>query len=232
MTRSKLPVLTPERALYEWLITPGNENGGNFQGYKVTQGYRKIVVELGTSGDIDFPIIGDNTPASKAIGGQLLLPRSDAFWANQFAFFIAKVAAAGDPAAMRELTFANPYVFTDATELEALNILYNGNLLIQIADRLYFQELDLKRFKFVGTAQEGQETSAGATGLYAEGTFNPMTGFYEVVPNILFSGQDTPQVKVTLPQSAAMGGAAGSANYAIMYFRGFYIPSGAKLGRG
>lgn len=226
----KIPAFTPERALLDYLK---DADGGGFQTYKVTQGYLKILVLLGDTALLDFQVIqGEQT--TTGIIGQQLLSRSDAFWANIFGFFIGKTIDTESPSSIIEETFPNPYVFPGTTELPALRTLYNGQLKIQIDDQLYFQQYDLKRLKFVGVAQRGLEVTASFP--YGESQWNPMTGFFECCPNILFQGGDTPQVQIKLPESVDMTGEAqgmepvDTFNYAILYFRGFYIPSGAKLG--
>ena len=212
--------LTPDRAMLDFVKKQN-------PGLQVTQGFLRSLVPLGQTQGITFKIIQDN---AVPIPGAQLLERSDSFWATQHAFFIAKVASGGSPRSLRLNTFPNPYVFTNATEREALETLYNGKLKIQISNTVYFQQLDLKRFMNVDTAQQGLELSTGATGIFGNDAFNPKTGFYEMTPHVQFSGQSTPQVDVTLPESVNMAGTAGTTNYAVLYYRGFYISDGAKLG--
>jgi hypothetical protein len=213
--------LTPDRAMLDYVK---KENPG----LQVTQGYLRSLVLLGQTGGFTFKIIQDN---GVPIPGAQLLERSDSFWATQHAFFIGKVASGATPRSLRLNTFPNPYVFTNAAEREALETLYNGRLKITIANTIYFQQLDLKRFMNVDTAQQGLELSAGATGIFGNDAFNPKTGFYEMTPHIKFSGQSTPQVEVNLSDSVNMAGTAGTTNYAVMYYRGFYISDGANLGK-
>jgi len=225
---NQVPIMTPDRAMYEWLTKQSK-----YAGLKITQGYLRLLILLGSTGSFKFNIMND--AGSAPIAGENRLERSDAFCATQHGFFIGKAASGQNPRSVVEQSFANPFIFTDATENEALNTLYNGQLKIQISDRLYFQKLDLKRFKNVGTAQQGLNMTQPGVGIndqYPASEWNPKTGLYELTPHIEFSGQSTPEVEVTLPASVNMAGTASTNNYAILYYRGFYIPDGAKLGGG
>jgi len=219
-------ILTPDRAMYDYLT--GMEK---YRGKTITSSYLKLFVLLGTTGGFQFPVIedGGTTPP---VPGENRLPRSDAFWAMQMGFFIGKLASGQSPRSIVMQTFVNPAVFTDATEQEALRTLYNGQLKIEISNKIYYNKTDLKRFENVGVAQQGLNVStAVANNFYGQSEFNPLTGMHEATPHLQLSGQSTPKIEVTLPQSVAMGGTAGTENYAIFYARGFYIADGANLGK-
>jgi hypothetical protein len=215
----ELQPMTPDRAMLDYVKKKTKK--------QVTQGFLRVFALLGNTSLVKFNIIRDNSPL---LPGEVKLERSDAFWATQHGFFIGKTASGQSTRSLQLNTFANPYVFTAAAEQEALRTLYNGKYKITIANTVYFQQLDVERFLSVDTAQQGLAVSTAATGLYSADAFNPRTGFYEMTPHIQFSGQSTPQVEIELSDSVNMAGTSGTENYAVLYYRGFYIADGANLG--
>lgn len=221
--RNNPKTMTPDQATWEWLSKE------KFKGKTVTQSYLKLMVILTTTGGLEFKVLQDT---GTEIAGNRRLERSDAFWCTHMRFSIGKVASGASARSVIEHLFVNEYIFINAAEIEALNTLYNGFLSIQIANKLYFNYFDLSRFKRVGVAQEGLAASANATvNLYGEDSLDDSQGFLPMTPLLLFSGKSTPQINVTLPESVAMGGTAGTVNYGIIRFRGFYIADGANLGQ-
>lgn len=212
--------MTPDRAMLDFVK---KQTGGK----QVTQGFLRVFALLGTTQIVKFNIIQDNAPL---LPGEVKLQRSDAFWSTQHGFFIGKTATGQSTRSLQLNTFPNPYVYTNAAELEALRTLYKGQYQIKISNTVYFQQLDVERFLNAQTAQQGLAASTGATGLYAQDQFDPRAGMFEMTPHIQFSGQSTPEVSINLSDSVPMGGTAGTSNFAVLYYRGFYIADGANLG--
>lgn len=223
--------LTQHRALYNAIRMELKKRGIP---NRVTLGDLFSIVELGTTSSLEFRIL--NTDQA-TLPGEKRLDQTDAFFALKQGFFVGKAVGNDQAAINLDLSamiwesFPNPAVFAAAGEAQALQILFNGNLTIQIDDQLYFQKRSLRNYQKVDTAQRGLEVSTAATNpAYFQSEFCAKDQLQELIPSIQFSGRKTPTVRVDLSTSAAMGAPENEANYALLWHWGFYIPGGAGLG--
>lgn len=194
----------------------------------ITPGYLRSEQVLGTQNQVNFPILVNEGTAPRSTERRLGI--SDAFVITDLGIRIGRLTGAAPeatPGPIQLESFVNPAVFTVAGERAALNTFYNGALSVKVGSITYIEALDLLRFQHVGTAQRGMTLFTAST--YGASEQHGLSDLADIVPTIMFSGQEKNVVQVTLPESAAMGAAAPIANVAVFYARGFLCQNAAPM---
>lgn len=195
-------------------------------GVVTTQSYLRLEQVLGTQGQVTFQVLINDGAAD---ANERRLAITDAFTVTSLAVVIYKQASGGKISAGTLQTFPNPLVFTGAGEAEALQAIYNGYLAVRVNSVVYIDSLDSYRFFRVGVAQAGVETTTTPSGYvqseYSRGDYP----FYSLTPGIRLSGATKNELSLTLPESVAMAGTAGTVNRVVLYLRGFLEQNGAQF---
>lgn len=194
----------------------------------ITPGYLRSEQVLGTQNQVNFPILVNEGTAPRSTERRLGI--SDAFVITDLGIRIGRLTGAAPeatPGPIQLESFVNPAVFTVAGERAALNTFYNGALSVKVGSITYIEALDLLRFQYVGTAQRGMTLFTAST--YGASEQRGLSDLADIVPTIMFSGQEKNVVQVTLPESAAMGALAPIANVAVFYARGFLCQNAAPM---
>ncbi len=193
----------------------------------ITPGYLRSEQVLGTQNAINFPIlVNEGTPRST----ERRLAISDAFVITDLGIRIGRLTGAAPqatPGPIQLESFVNPAIFTVAAEAAALNTMYNGALVVKVGSITYIEALDVLRFQYVGTAQRGMTLFTAST--YGASEQHGLQDLADIVPTIMFGGQEKNVVQIQLPESAAMGAVSPITNVAVFYARGFLCQNAAPL---
>lgn len=194
----------------------------------ITPGYLRSEQVLGTQNQVGFPILVNEGTAPRSTERRLAI--SDAFVITDLGIRIGRLTGATTevtPGPIQLESFVNPAIFTVAGERAALNTFYNGALSVKVGSITYIEALDMLRFQYVGTAQRGMTLFTAST--YGASTQHGLSDLADIVPTIMFSGQEKNIVQVTLPESAAMGAVSPASNVAVFYARGFLCQNAASM---
>lgn len=194
----------------------------------ITPGYLRSEQVLGTQNQVNFPILTNEGTAPRSTERRLGI--SDAFVITDLGLRIGRLTGAGvetTPGPILLESFVNPAIFTVAAERAALATLYNGYLSVKVGSITYIEALDMLRFQYVGEAQRGMTLFTAST--YGASSQQGLADLADIVPTIMFSGQEKNVVQVTLPESAAMGAVSPITNVAVFYARGFLCQNAAPL---
>jgi len=195
-----------------------------------TQSYLRLEQVLGTQGNINFSVLVNDGAANV---NERRLSITDAFTITSLAVVIYKQASGGNLSAAQLDTFPNPLIYSGANEAANLQAIYNGYLSVRVNSVVYIDSLDVYRFYRVGTAQEGvivSQTTTPTTSPYVASEFSKGDyPFYSLTPSIRLSGATKNELSLTLPESVAMGGTAGTTNRVVLYLRGFLEQNGAQF---
>jgi len=212
-------------------ITPTDRSRANFNAIKkrkgvvTTQSYLRLEQTLGTQGQVNFDVLLNQGAAN---ANEKRLAITDAFTITSLAIAIYKIPSGGNISSAQLDTYPNPLTYVGAGEAAALQAIYNGFLTVRVNSTIYIDSLDAYRFYRVGVAQAGVLSAVGSAynaSSYERGDYP----FYALTPGIRLSGATKNDISLTLPQSVAMGGTAGSTNRIVCYFRGFLEQNGAQF---
>lgn len=120
----------------------------------------------------------------------------------------------------------NPLVFNGVTgvnESEQLNAIFNGVLGCVLNSRQVMKNAPLINTLNVGTAQfrVSLTENDASPGIYQRSEQQPNNFWTDYSPGLKIEGASTPQFTITMGASAAAGGQGGSANYAVLFLKGF-----------
>lgn len=212
-------------------ITPTDRSRANFNAIKkrkgvvTTQSYLRLEQTLGTQGQVNFDVLLNQGAAN---ANEKRLAITDAFTITSLAIAIYKIPSGGNISSGQLDTYPNPLTYVGAGEAAALQAIYNGFLTVRVNSTIYIDSLDAYRFYRVGVAQAGVLSAVGSeynASSYERGDYP----FYALTPGIRLSGATKNDISLTLPQSVAMAGTAGSTNRIVCYFRGFLEQNGAQF---
>ena len=195
------------------------------RGVVSTQSYLRLEQTLGTQGSVTFPVLVNDGTSN---ANERRLSITDAFTITSLSVLIYKQASGGAISAGVLDTFPNPLIYVGG-QAAALQAIYNGYLSVRVNSVVYIDSLDTYRFYRVGVAQAGLETTTtpavyGASS-YDKGDYP----FYSLTPGIRLSGATKNELTLTLPESVAMAGSAGTTNRVVLYVRGFLEQNGAQF---
>ena len=195
-------------------------------GVVTTQSYLRLEQPLGTQGNIQFEVLINQ---GQQTANERRLAITDAFTVTSLSVVIYKKASGGNISAAKLDTFPNPLTYVGAGEANALQAIYNGYLTVRVNSVIYIDSLDIYRFYRAGVAQRGVETTTTPSVYLASEWSKGDYPFYSLTPGIRLSGATKNDLNITLPESVAMAGTAGSTNYAVLYLRGFLEQNGAQF---
>lgn len=200
---------------------------GDERGVLNSPGFLRLEAKLGQSQSITFNMIENQGTATVT---EKRLKITDIFVALQLGFFIFKVPKDAKTTLGKLRTFANPTVFSAATEADRINAVWESGQLTIVKNSIQnVPALDLERFRSVGVAMEG--LTVGATNAYfADERRDAKVGFINLTPILTFQGADNVQLTINLPESLDLQG-DGSDNYAVLYFRGFLRQNASFIGK-
>lgn len=215
----------PYRATYNTLKNKFSVGRSNVI---ITPGYLRSEQVLATQNQVNFPILVNEGSAPRSTERRLGI--SDAFVITDLGIRIGRLSGASPeatPGPIQLESFVNPAIFNVAAERAALQTLYNGYLSVKVGSITYIEGLDVLRFQYVGTAQRGMTLFTAST--YGASEQKGLEDLADIVPTIMFSGQEKNVVQITLPESAAMGAVAPITNVAVFYARGFLCQNAAPM---
>jgi len=195
-------------------------------GVVTTQSYLRLEQVLGTQGNVNFDVLLNQGQAN---ANEKRLAITDSFTVTSMAVMIYKQAAAGKISAAQLDTFPNPLIYAGANEASALQALYNGYLTVRVNSTIFIDSFDVYRFYRVGVAQQGVETTTTPSVYVANSFDRGDYPFYSLTPGIRLSGATKNDLSLTLPESVAMAGTAGTTNRVVLYLRGFLEQNGAQF---
>ena len=212
-------------------ITPTDRSRANFNAIKkrkgvvTTQSYLRLEQTLGTQGQVNFDVLLNQGAAN---ANEKRLAITDAFTITSLAIAIYKIPSGGNISSGQLDTYPNPLTYVGAGEAAALQAIYNGYLTVRVNSTIYIDSLDAYRFYRVGVAQAGVLSAVGSA--YNASSFERGDyPFYALTPGIRLSGSTKNDISLSLPESVALAGTAGSTNRIVCYFRGFLEQNGAQF---
>lgn len=199
-----------------------------FKGKVITEGELILMTVLTSTGQIVFNV---TQGAGTLIAGEQRLQTSDAFWAMEHRFSIAKVLSGETTYSIQEELFPNEYVFTDPGENLALRALYfNGKINLNIDNTIYLDTFRTRNFENANMVAKDLAISANGTDNLVPRSYTDKDyGYVQMTPNVLLNGDFSNSLAINMDASQNMASAApvGATNYAIYRFRGFIIQGGA-----
>lgn len=205
----------------------------NGKGIVITQSYLRLQSAiLATLSSIEFALlVNENAPGSLSVDPtEKRLSIVDNFLITEMKLSLVKRPTGENVANQAESMFPNPLIFSGAGEADALQVIYNSLLNLQINGDTILDSWDVQRHYRVGTAQKGVNLNAtgGAADKFQADTFESATyGFYPVTPQIEVRGNAKNRFRIELPVSANLAGTA-SDNFVILTLRGLLIQNGSS----
>lgn len=216
-----------KRALYDFLRSKFGENN-------ITPSTLRLEAVMSTGNQYSFNI-KNNQGASNT---ERRLDNSGAFWPLHYSFFAAKrdfnaqtqlATESGTPN-----TYANPSVFADATERQAIqNWFLSGTLGITVGSVILMRKFALEHFYRVAEAQKGLAVSTVVgTGVYQESDYDFEKDYKEIVPSISFGGDSDIEITIKLPNglnaNCINNLAQGKQNVWVLEMDGYEIINGSR----
>lgn len=223
--------LTNKRAVYQSILNQYNQSGR--QGIIVTEGYMYLTqITNGNNAQYRYDVLNtdSNTGPQKSIERRLNI--TDNFHAYHIGAYLMRVTAAGAAATNGELlitqeqTWANPTVF--GASAANIGSWYHGSMRIAIDSKIWYEALDLKRFKRIATSQQG---NGPALATQSNEWNAPNYGMHELTPTFVLKGRGKNEISLNFPvDSPSLASPAGSLTYSCILIRGFLAQNAAGVG--
>jgi len=198
-----------------------------------TPGYLRSEFVLGAAqNQVTFEMAANqNNPGQQLSPLENRLKMNDAFYPTEYSvFFYTYTTATASTRLRAQLqSFGN----TGGSGLNAPEIdgAYNGALALRVNDRVYFDSVDMLRFKYVGEAQQALAVSTAATlNSYFSSEWNTGNMPDMADPLVRLNGQYSNKFTATFPDSLDFTKVAGQTVVAVMYTRG-WLAQNAGTGR-
>lgn len=225
-----MKAVTQKRALFDTILRGYDQSSRS--GIILTEGYMYLIGRINAvTAQFRFDVLNTD----QANGPQKTIERrlniTDNFHAYHIGAYLMKPAIAGATANDAELlvtqeqTWSNPTVFgASATNINAF---YNGNIRIAINSKVWYEALDLKRFKRISTSQQG---NGPALAIQHDEWNAPNYGMHELTPSFTLLGQGKNEISLQFPVSTpTFAAAAGSETWCAILIRGFLAQNAAKV---
>jgi hypothetical protein len=205
----------------------------------ITQSYLRTEVQVGTTATSQFSfnvLANQGTPAST----ERRLQITDRFAVTAISLMmyncvaVASVASAANRSQAKLHTWNSPAVFTAANSL-VLESLYNGYLRAIIDGTTIIDSLDLRRFYRIGSSQQGTIVSTGtATAstfpvIQADEWNESNYAFAQMTPAMILNGAGRNELTINTPEATVLSPSATSANFLVLYMRGWLIQNSSQL---
>lgn len=180
--------------------------------FKLTQSDLRLEQALQANNNTyTFPVmVNIQNGGQSQFNTELRLNMQDTFLPQYIGLFLAKPASAIDTT-FPLLTYPNPAVFTNATQMEAI---YNGKLNIQVNNTNYITNWMTARHKLV---PQTQQTAAPGAGSPLDQIDGADYGFFPMQPYVIISGSSNMQITVNLPVAPT---AVDANSRLVLIFRG------------
>lgn len=188
-------------------------------------GYLRSEVVLGAAqNQVTFEMAANQNNGQAISPTENRLKVNDAFYPTHYGvFFYTYTTATARTRYLAQLqSFGNDAVFgLNAPEVDGS---YNGFLSLRVNDRVYFDSVDMLRFKYVTPAQEGLAVSTAASNnAYFQSGWNTDILPDMADPLVRLNGQFSNKFTVTFPDSLDFTKVAGQTMVAVMFTRGWLV---------
>jgi len=190
-----------------------------------TPGYLRSEVVLGAAqNQVTFEMAANQNNGQAISPTENRLKVNDAFYPTHYGvFFYTYTTATARTRLLAQLqSFGNDAVF--GANAPEVNGAYNGFMSLRVNDRVYFDSVDMLRFKYVTPAQEGLAVSTAASNnAYFESGWNT-----DVMPDlsdplVRLNGQFSNKFTVNFPDSLDFTKVAANTVVAVMFTRGWLV---------
>jgi hypothetical protein len=168
-----------------------------------------------------FPVLINIQNASQPFPTEVRLQQQDSLCVTQLGIFLAPATSATD-ATFRLETYANPAVFTNATQLNSLY--QNGRLQLTLDNDVWIKQWGLYRHYHVPETQQTTTPGAGSPVDQLDGLED---GFYPMQPFVILKGTQDIQLTINLPLAAPT--AVDAFSRIVIIMRGFLAQSSTNI---
>lgn len=213
-----------------------------YPGAIITQSYLRSEIQVGRTATSQFAfniLANQGTPGST----ERRLQITDRFAVTAVGMMLyntvatSNVVAPADRSQAKLYTWNSPSKFTTTNAL-TLEGLYNGYLRMVIDGTTYIDSLDARRFYRVPVSQQGTAVSAftpdtatkfGA--IQADGWDGTHYNFAQMTPAVVLNGAGRNEVTLNTPEATVISPSDTSANFLVLYMRGWLIQNASTLNR-
>lgn len=166
---------------------------------------------------------------------EILLAEADGFIATHLRFSVVLRATNGTLTQGRPQMFANPDVFTTATEADRLNQIWQGGKLVldRAGNKWNVEGLEMAAFETVESFAQGLQIVADTADVAIKATTKRgiFDGAVKLVPGFLFGGKLKIEAQVQLAEAVSFVDTATATNeyIAILETIGVYCPGVAQI---
>jgi hypothetical protein len=158
-------------------------------------------------------LVNNNGPAGTQFPTEVRLNQQDVFITSELCYFIAAAASDTD-AAIIPHTYPSPVVF--AGHSANYELLYNGQLMITVNNRVITPTLFTSRFRVVPQSQQAT-AAANQNGIAQDQIDMSTDGSMPTGPSFLLIGSKNNLIQMTIPAGLT---AVGTSDRIILEFRG------------
>lgn len=162
--------------------------------FKLTQNDLQLEQPLVANQSVyTFPVmVNQQSAGNTQFNTELRLNIQDTFLPQYVGMFILPVTGSATDTTWRPLTWANPAVLANATQMNAV---YNGQLIISVNNTNYITQWKTSRFMKVPRTQQTAALGAGSPADELDGGDD---GFYPMQPYVIISGSSNMGVTIKL----------------------------------
>lgn len=200
-----------------------NPNFDPVTAFRLAQSYLRLEQPATTNTLYNFPVLNNIQNQSQQFSTERRLNQQDTFVPTHVGFFLGLPGSASiTDTAWRPLTFANPFILANATQMQRL---YNdGTLSIMINNVQYTDNWDLWRHWKSNQTQQTQALGANSPEDQVDGSDD---GFYPMQPFIMLIGSQNIQITIRL---TAPPTAVDANSRVILIFRGVKAQNSTVVG--
>lgn len=219
-------IVSPSRALYDAVYQDNIAAG--FDEIVPLEGYLRSEVVLGVTNGFEFPLrFDEQAPGQDIAATENRLRQNDAFYPIDYSiqFYTYATNVAGDRWRQPLQTFANGQVFgLNTPEVAGA---YNGRMSLRVNNVVFMDSLDMQRFQFADTAQQGVEISGPAPGAYERSATYRDAAFARITdPIVRLNGYYSNRFAVAFPDQLDFTKVTNAAVVAVLYLRGWLFQNG------
>jgi hypothetical protein len=142
----------------------------------------------------NFPVmVNQQSAGTTQFNTEIRLNIQDTFLPQYIGFYIIPAQGSATDTTWRPLTWANPAILTNATQMNAI---YNGTLKIAVNNTNYITQWKLSRHMYLG---QTQQTAALGAGSPADEFDGGESTFYPMQPYVIISGSSNMEININLP---------------------------------
>lgn len=230
-------------------FTPNNDGARNlyeslksqYRGAIITQSYLRCEKQLSTTAanNVAFDVLANQgTPST--VERRLQITDRFAVTALSVMLYnataVSGVVTSANRSQAKLYSWNSPARFTTANAA-VLESLYNGYLRAIVDGVTYIDSIDMRRFYRVPVSQQGTIVSTGTAtastfpNIQADGYDGTHYPFAQITPSLVLNGAGRNEIQIYTPEATAVSPSDTSANFVVLYMRGFLIQNASTLNR-